>query len=335
MGAAVAIMNSPAVDVVEAPSQAEKTFEGATMLIANPLYDRVFKYMMEEKPVAKLFISTIIREEVVDLQPKPQERIAEKEKMKIKGTEMEVQRLDFAARLDTVKGQTALLIEMQKHGAKEHIKRFQRYIGKEYMLAGYGEDGEDVEDISKIYTMFFWGGDRIVRNNFPIIETTPQSNYRIGGKSTKLNKNRIDNMFHHTGWNIQVKNLGKKAPANEAEQMLAMFDQRYCTDNKHLLEIPLDIIPVKFHPIILRLNRASLDPDVRRHMDEQDAFDKFFEGQIKKGEARGEKRGEKKAAKKYEGVIAQKDQDLAQKDQEITKLLKRIEELNHKNKKII
>jgi len=50
------------------------------MIIANPIYDTVFKYMMEDNTVAKLLVSSIIGEDVVSLEPKPQEHIREKDK---------------------------------------------------------------------------------------------------------------------------------------------------------------------------------------------------------------------------------------------------------------
>ncbi|MCP4402531.1 MAG: hypothetical protein GY801_35150 [bacterium] len=37
------------------------------MHIANPIYDVVFKYLLEDNEIAKLLISTIISEEVVEL----------------------------------------------------------------------------------------------------------------------------------------------------------------------------------------------------------------------------------------------------------------------------
>ncbi len=43
------------------------------MQIANPIYDVVFKYMMEDAKVAKLLISSIINEEVEKLKFRPQE----------------------------------------------------------------------------------------------------------------------------------------------------------------------------------------------------------------------------------------------------------------------
>ncbi len=44
-----------------------------TVYIANPIYDVVFKYLMEDSQVAKLLIGKIIGKEVLELQPRPQE----------------------------------------------------------------------------------------------------------------------------------------------------------------------------------------------------------------------------------------------------------------------
>jgi hypothetical protein len=37
------------------------------MNIANPVYDSVFKYLLDDNRVAKIFISAIIGEEITDL----------------------------------------------------------------------------------------------------------------------------------------------------------------------------------------------------------------------------------------------------------------------------
>ena len=44
------------------------------MLIANPIYDSVFKFLMEDLTVAKCLLSTIIGEEIVELEVRPQEQ---------------------------------------------------------------------------------------------------------------------------------------------------------------------------------------------------------------------------------------------------------------------
>jgi hypothetical protein len=38
------------------------------MFIANPTYDVVFKYLLEDKKVAKLLLSAILEKEVIDIE---------------------------------------------------------------------------------------------------------------------------------------------------------------------------------------------------------------------------------------------------------------------------
>ena len=47
------------------------------MIIANPIYDSVFKYLLEDIDIAKELLSTIIGAEIVSLSVKPQETTAE------------------------------------------------------------------------------------------------------------------------------------------------------------------------------------------------------------------------------------------------------------------
>ncbi|CAK0743525.1 hypothetical protein CCP4SC76_1380005 [Gammaproteobacteria bacterium] len=42
------------------------------MRIANPIYDVVFKYLMEDNALAKLLLSTILQTEITELVFRPQ-----------------------------------------------------------------------------------------------------------------------------------------------------------------------------------------------------------------------------------------------------------------------
>lgn len=46
------------------------------MLIANPIYDTVFKYLMEQTSIAKGIIGSIIGENIVQLELQPQENLS-------------------------------------------------------------------------------------------------------------------------------------------------------------------------------------------------------------------------------------------------------------------
>ena len=70
------------------------------MRIANPIYDVVFKYLMEDKALAKLLLSTILQTEITELVFRPQERITE-----IGSRYLTVYRLDFAATVKNAQGE--------------------------------------------------------------------------------------------------------------------------------------------------------------------------------------------------------------------------------------
>lgn len=78
--------------------------------IANPIYDSVFKFFMEDTEVAKRLISNIIGAEVTELAPKPQEITTRSQKYAIA-----LLRLDYTAVIKDHKGkESKVIIEMHK-----------------------------------------------------------------------------------------------------------------------------------------------------------------------------------------------------------------------------
>jgi len=123
------------------------------MRIANPIYDVVFKYMMEDLKVAKLFISAIIGEEVDELDFCPQEYTT-----KYKEDSLTVVRMDFMARVKIPSGHKAIIIEMQKAQFASDIARFRRYLGSQYQSSqNFYEDEKKKKHAMQIYCIFFLG----------------------------------------------------------------------------------------------------------------------------------------------------------------------------------
>ncbi|MDR3198631.1 MAG: hypothetical protein LBU34_12260, partial [Planctomycetaceae bacterium] len=98
------------------------------MYIANPIYDVVFKFMLEDEEVAKTFLSAIIEEEVLELRFATLERTIRRPPDKVNTTEtakestenagesfLTVCRFDFSAQISTADGKTkTVMIELQK-----------------------------------------------------------------------------------------------------------------------------------------------------------------------------------------------------------------------------
>ncbi|MDR1380292.1 MAG: hypothetical protein LBJ47_02310, partial [Tannerella sp.] len=135
------------------------------MHIANPIYDTVFKFMMEDNRVAKAFLSAVIQEKVVELDfaaqeytlRKPDEKDGKREKPEVNYT---VCRIDFSARIATPEGGSkTVVIELQKAKLMSDIMRFRRYLGIHYQNPENMYGGEDDRKARQIYCIFILGHD--------------------------------------------------------------------------------------------------------------------------------------------------------------------------------
>ena len=98
------------------------------MIIANTIYDVVFKKLMESEKVAKFFIGTLLDTTVETIEVKPQEftYVAE-----LAG--LSVFRLDFIATNKTREGELKkVLIEIQKGKNQIDLMRFRNYVAEQY-----------------------------------------------------------------------------------------------------------------------------------------------------------------------------------------------------------
>ena len=60
-------------------------------IIANPLYDSVFKYLMEDEKVARMLLSALLQKDVLELQMRRHEYTSEEK------TAITIYRVDFSA----------------------------------------------------------------------------------------------------------------------------------------------------------------------------------------------------------------------------------------------
>ena len=105
------------------------------MYIANPIYDVVFKYLLEDPEAARLLVGKITGLAVRELTLRPQEVTAARAPHPGAAPEsppLTLLRMDFAARVETDDGrQRQVLIEVQKAPAPTVIQRFRKYLGQQ------------------------------------------------------------------------------------------------------------------------------------------------------------------------------------------------------------
>ena len=267
------------------------------MLIANPIYDVVFKYMMEDLKVAKTFISAIIGEKVEKLDFCPQEFTT-----KYKENSLTVIRMDFLARIKTPDGYRAVIIEMQKAQLSTDIRRFRRYLGSQYQSENniYADEKKQ-EHARRIYCIFFLGQGLDVPD-VPVLTVTNIVKDRATGKELPLHDEFIDSL-HHQSWIVQISNL-KKHRRDDLEKLLSIFDQDNIFSNNHILKVNEADFPKEYRHIIRRLLQAAESKEVAEQMRAEDEL--IYDFQML----------ERKIAEKEE-VIAEKEEVIAEKEEVI------------------
>ncbi|MDR0559895.1 MAG: hypothetical protein LBG92_06965, partial [Prevotellaceae bacterium] len=104
------------------------------MIIANPIYDVVFKRLMENERAAKFFIGTLLEETVEAIDFKPQEMTHVIKRENEERILLSLLRLDFIATIRTREGGSKkILIEIQKaNNGLDDAERFRRYLAEQY-----------------------------------------------------------------------------------------------------------------------------------------------------------------------------------------------------------
>ena len=281
------------------------------MLIANPIYDVVFKYMMEDLKVAKTFISAIIGEEVEELDFCPQELTT-----KYKEGSLTVVRMDFLARIKTAEGYKAVIIEMQKALLLADISRFRRYIGLQYQSKrNVYKDEHKNEHARPIYCIFFVGQGLDIPD-IPVLTVTNTVKDRATGQELHLHNEFIESL-HHKSWIVQISNL-KKHRRDDLEKLLSIFDQSKTTDNNHILNVKEADFPQEYRHIVRRLIQAAASEEVAEQMTAEDDIIYDFQNLERRIAEKDE------LLEKKEQTIEEKNKTIEEKDRIIEELLNQI-----------
>lgn len=277
------------------------------MIIANPIYDVVFKYLLEDVEIARELLSTILGEEVQSVEVKPQETSTET------SGDIRILRFDFKAVIKKPNGEISkVLIELQKAKKAFDVMRFRRYLGDNYRK----EDDviNDKGDLDKrplpIITIYFLGfplnsiQSGVVKINREYRDVVTQEILDI--------KEDFVELLTHDSYLIQVRKLAKAA-RNKLERVLHIFSPIYqSTSDKHQLDFQGDTDDPLVKKMVDRLGRAIASEEIRDLMDVEDELDRIFDREMKKkDEIIAEK--EEIIAEKEE-VIAEKEEIIAEKD---------------------
>jgi len=312
--------------------------------IANPIYDVVFKYLLEDLDIAKGLISRILGCEIESLEVHSQETQQETNLPEIPG--LRLLRLDFKAVIwvkeeenleksenenpkKTAKKKINLtekteggakyerkkvLIELQKSKELFDILRFRKYLAENYSKADtiMISAGKNQTEVLPIVTIYFLGF-LLEHIPFPVLKVGKQFQNVLKGTNFELKKREdFVDLLTHESYMIQILRLEDKL-LNPLEKILLLFNQKYrLKEDKHRLFIEENVGDILVEKAQSRLARAAGDEDFRKKMDIEDEMErtvlakfKAFEAQIEEEKQRAET--EKERADAAENLLKEEE----------------------------
>jgi hypothetical protein len=282
------------------------------MVIANPIYDVVFKRMMENERVAKFFIGTLLGQTIEAVEIKPQEFTYTDE---LAG--LAVFRLDFIATIKIETGEyKKVLIEIQKARNQIDLMRFRNYLAEQYKKEDVVNNEKTILPITTIYILGF---------KLPEIETAcikVERNYKdlVNQKIINQKSDFVEKLTHDS-YIVQVDRITNNY-STKLDKLLSIFEQQHFIDDTKITKEfrhELDTEDIKLTTDILHF--AGTNPEERKRIEvEQEAWrtvNAMFEDKEKELMA---------VINEKDKVINEKDKVIDQKDKVIEELMKKLNE---------
>lgn len=286
----------------------------ASVLIPNPLYDVVFRYLMDDNKVARILLSAILGETVEELAFQSTEQ-----SLKLGAEQITVTRMDFHARIRQTDGQEkVVLIELQKAKLYHQIGRFRRYLGQQYQRNPQSEAREKSSSIP-IFPIYLLG-EPYSDNGVPVVRVRRDS-FDVSTGEKIPERHPFIEALTHDAIVIQTRYLNGRR-RTELERLLSIFDQSAATDTKgHFLALNEEDMPPAYRPVIRRLQLAMANAELEADMDLEDEVIREFQkkdAELQAAILLAEREREQKelARKQADEERKQKEEERKQKEEE-------------------
>ena len=234
------------------------------MIIANPIYDVVFKKMMENERVAKFFIGTLLEQTIETVEVKPQEFTY------IDGlSALAVFRLDFIATIKTNTGeQKKVLIEIQKAKNQIDLMRFRNYLAEQYKKEDTVNNEKIILPITTIYILGFKLNEIVT----PCLKVERNYIDHINKTSLSTKCDFVEKLTHDS-YIVQVERITDRYQTR-LDKLLSVFEQTNFVDDKKIIKEfnhELDIEELKIATDILHY--SGTNPEEKKKIEtEQEAW---------------------------------------------------------------
>ena len=251
-----------------------ETKKGKIMLVANPIYDTVFKFLMEDERIARTILSALLKQDIVNVELRPHEY------SNTKRDTLSIFRIDFAATVRQSDGSEQLiLIELQKTWLPTETLRFRQYLGVQYEnpknIVAESSDQHAMPMVA-VYILGHCLGDI----EEPVVYVRHQAYDYNEQLVTKGMPNAFIESLTHDSIIVQIPRLHGKIN-NRLDEILSIFDQTYKNrDNQHVLNLNDSYYAeddVEMQRILRRLLIAAADADMRMDMNVEDEYFSIIE----------------------------------------------------------
>ena len=241
--------------------------------VANPVYDAVFKYLVEDLRIAKILISALLKKEVVEINLRRNEYASQVR------DDISMMRIDFGAQVREADGTTRLvLIEVQKTWIETETLRFRQYLGTQYFnpenMVTADRVAEEMGPYALPMVTVYLLGHRVGHIEEPVLYVNHHPYDYNGNPVTKGMPDPFVESLVHDSIIVQIPLLRGQVN-NRLEKILSVFDQtRKNKHDGHLLNIQEEDYDgdEEMNYILHRLTLAAASYEMRRKMMVEDEF---------------------------------------------------------------
>ena len=293
--------------------------------VANPIYDCVFKFLMEDERIAKTVLSALLKKEVVSVEMRRHEH------PNVTRDKISMFRIDFAAQVKEDDGTVRLiLIELQKTWVDTETLRFRRYLAAQYNAEENMVKEGELKGYAVPMIAVYLLGHRVGDIDKAVVYVTHNA-FDYDGKVVEGGmQDPFINSLIHDSIIVQIPLLHGKIN-NRLDRVLSVFDQSQ-RDAKNQQIVCLDEKEYAGDSdmmyILHRLGLAAMDADVRQEMNDEDEFYSVLEARDTQVMKLNEQLTEKK--KQLNEQKAQLNEQKAQLNEKQAQLSEKQAQLNEK-----
>ena len=243
------------------------------MTIANPIYDSVFKFLMEDVRVARTILSALLKKDIVKVEVRPHEYSNSQRDT------LSMFRIDFAATIREDDGNERLiLIEVQKTWLETETLRFRQYLGVQYQrkenIMSDSKEGYAMPMVA-VYIL----GHKVGDIDEPVIYVHHDAYDYNEQRVTKGIPDPFIDSLTHDSIVVQIPRLHGQIN-NRLDKVLSVFDQTlHLPESGHFLNYDESryVGDEDMQPILHRLLMAASDADTRQDMNVEDEYYSIIE----------------------------------------------------------